>query len=401
MTDVNATKEDLSKYEPYTIHGFDISYFTGKMQCYLAYKEVPHRRNEIPWRELGSRIAPKTGLIEVPVVERADGVFLRDTTAMIEWFEQRYPRGAVLPEDPATAYLCRLLEDYADEGLWKPALYYRWAFEKDSLLNARRFTEDFLKMPMTLPAALRWNVKNRQRRVYMRGEGITPVNRADVERHYHDELADLEAIFRLRPFLFGERPSLADFGYFASMFRHFGIDPTPARIMRDEAPGVYEWVARMWNARSTRIGDAPWAPVGNDGLPEGLEPLFERAARRYFPLMHSNALAVAQRQDDHSAALEDKVYPKLAPVRFQAWRRTVLQKGLADLPPDAAAKVRGVLSRTGVLPWLERDGVLAARYPEGDDLPFSRPRTIGLLDTLKMQLFGTPNHHEAGEVAKG
>jgi len=33
------------------------------------------------------------------------------------------------------------------------------------------------------------------------------------------------------------------------MFRHFGIDPTPSRIMRNTAPAVYEWVARMWNAR--------------------------------------------------------------------------------------------------------------------------------------------------------
>ena len=167
--------------------------------------------------------------------------------------------------------------------------------------------------------------------------------------------------------------------------------------MRDTAPGVYEWVARMWNARASRVGDAPWAPT-QEGLPEGLEPLLERAARRYFPLMHSNALAVAQRQDHHDAALEDKVYPKLAPVPFQAWRRTVLQQGLADLPEGAAKTVRAVLARTGCLPWLERDGVLAPRYPEGDDLPFSRPRRIGFVDNLKLQLFGTPHHHEAGEL---
>jgi hypothetical protein len=29
------------------------------------------------------------------------------------------------------------------------------------------------------------------------------------------------------------------------MLRHFGQDPTPADIMRNRAPGVYEWVARM------------------------------------------------------------------------------------------------------------------------------------------------------------
>src|SRR5688572_1202645 len=141
--------EDLRKYEPYTLHVYDLSYFSGKMQAYLHYKEIPHRCHNVSMRELAIRIAPHTGLVEVPVIERADGVFLRDTKAMIEWFEARYPKGYVLPLDPAAAFFCRLLEDYADEGLWRVALYYRWAFPKDSLLNARRFTEDFLWAPLT------------------------------------------------------------------------------------------------------------------------------------------------------------------------------------------------------------------------------------------------------------
>ena len=135
----------------------------------------------------------------------------------------------MLPDDPAAAFFCRLLEDYADEGLWRPALYYRWAFAKDSILNARRFTEEFLWFPGTPAALLRGFVRNRQARTYMREEGVTPGNRRDVEKHYLDELDDLQALFGERPFLFGQRPSLADFGLFASMFRHFSIDPTPAR----------------------------------------------------------------------------------------------------------------------------------------------------------------------------
>ena len=27
---------------PYTLYVFDISYFSGKMQAYLRYKEIPH-----------------------------------------------------------------------------------------------------------------------------------------------------------------------------------------------------------------------------------------------------------------------------------------------------------------------------------------------------------------------
>ncbi len=382
---------ETAGYEPYTLYVFDLSYFSGKMQAYLGYKEIPHRTVDVSWRELASRIAPKTGLVEVPVVERADGVFLRDSTAMIEWFEQRYPQAPVLPEDPAARFVCRLLEDYADEGLWRPALYYRWAFDKDALLNARRFTEDFLSYPLTPKFVMRRMALRRQRQTYMKEDGVTAENRADVERHYHDELRDLEAIFRERPFLFGARPSLADFGYFASMFRHFSIDPTPARIMRSEAPAVYEWVARMWNARASKIGSAAWAPAP-DGVPSGIEPLLARAARRYLPVLHANARAVADGKTHFDATIDGKTYPKLAAVRFQAWRRGVLQNALAEASPG----LRTVLARAGCLEMLEKDGVIDANYPAGDLLPLSQPRSIGFADRIRMQLFGTPHHEEAG-----
>lgn len=389
---------ELHALEPYTLHVYDISYFSGKMQAYLAYKGIAHRVHQVSWAELVERIAPRTGLVEVPVVECADGMILRDSTAMIEWFERHYPAAAVLPEDPVAAFFCRLLEDYADEGLWRPALYYRWAFAKDAVLYSRRFTEDFLWYPLVPAALLRLTVRDRQRRAYLRQEGITRANRADVERHYVDELADLEAVFRHRPFLFGDRPSLADFGYFAAMFRHFGIDPTPARIMRDTAPAVYEWVARLWNARADRYGDARWASR-EGGLPDGLEPLLARAARRYLPVLHANARAVAEGRSHYDAVLDGHSYPRLPAVPYQAWRRAVLQDELARLPADAAAPVRAVLDRSGCTEWLERDGILESRYPQGEKLPFCTPRHLGLASRLRLRMFGTPHHLEAGGEA--
>lgn len=389
---------DPKAYEPYTLHVYDISYFSGKMQAYLAYKEIAHRVHEVSWLELSTRIAPQTGLVEVPVVERADGTFLRDSTAMIEWFEERYPRAAVLPDDAAARFLCRLLEDYADEGLWRPALYFRWAFRKDRALNARRFTEDFLQYPLMPPALLRLLIARRQRRVYIAGEGIDEANRRDVERHYLDELDDLEAVFRRRPYLFGGRPSLADFGYFASMFRHFSIDPTPARVMRDRAPAVYEWTARMWNARASRLEAGAWE-IGGDGLASGLAPLLARAARRYLPVLHANARAVAEGRTTYDVELDGKRYGSLAAVPFQAWRRSVLQRELAALDASSGAAVRATLAATGCLEWLERDGVLEHRYAAGDALPLCAPRRLGAAERLRLFVGGTPHHAEAGRVA--
>ena len=66
----------------------------------------------------------------------------------------------------------------------------------------------------------------------------------------------------------GDVPTLADFGLYGPMFRHFSQDPTPAEVMRLRAPAVFEWVARLWNARGSRLGGGLV-----NGIPDDLLPL--------------------------------------------------------------------------------------------------------------------------------
>lgn len=92
--------------------------------------------------------------------------------------------------------------------------------------------------------------------------------------------------------------------------------------------------------------------------------------------------------------LEGKPYPGLKAVPFLAWRRSVLQRELAQLTGDAAAAVRATLARTGCLEWLERDGVLESGYAEGDRLPLCTPRRFSSTQKLRLRIFGTPHHAE-------
>jgi glutathione S-transferase len=247
----------------YRLYVFDISYFSGKMEAYLRYKGVPFTRVEPSWGELRRVIYPNTGWMKLPVVQTPDGRWLQDSTPMIRWFEAAHPEHPVLPEDPVHAFLSDLLEDYADEWLWRPALYYRWAFAKDRALYGRRFVEDFLyDFPLPRPLTQRIAIM-RQQWTYLRGDGITRHTRAHVESIYLDTLDHLQAILSSSSFLMGGRPTVADFGFFASMFRHFSLDPTPSRIMRERAPAVYAWVARLWDAKGAQLAQAPLsAPPG-------------------------------------------------------------------------------------------------------------------------------------------
>ena len=380
----------------YTLNYYDISYFSGKMQAYVAYKGIPHRSHEVSWLDLAWRVVDHTGLMEVPVIERPDGSFMRDTTAMIEWFEERFPDGPVLSGDsPALDFLLRLLEDYADEGLWRPALYYRWAFDKDAKLNVRRFTDEFLDLPVPTMLMHPYVIR-RQRDTYMRDEGVTRHNRPAVERHYHDELADLQALLEGRPFVAGDRPSLVDFGYFASMFRHFSIDPTPARIMREEAPAVYAWVSRLWNARHGSYAGAPLLNWPLEPLPEPMLRILKRAGRLYFPYLLRNHRAVAAGEPRFDVELDGQPYPNLPAIPFRAWSRHRLIQIHRGLPPADRKAVDELLETTGIASTLLADPDLDHRYPAGPTLPDCRRRRVGLLTRLKISVTGTPHHLDVG-----
>ena len=43
--------------ESYQLFIYDVSYFSGKMQAYLRYKEVPHTTHEVKWKRLAFEFA--------------------------------------------------------------------------------------------------------------------------------------------------------------------------------------------------------------------------------------------------------------------------------------------------------------------------------------------------------
>lgn len=99
--------------QPLRIYGSEISYFTGKFETYLRYKEIPYQRISRP----PMRLPELKGVAQMPVAELADGRWMTDTTPMIEWLETQWPEPAVIPRDPLQAFFSRLLEDYADKWL--------------------------------------------------------------------------------------------------------------------------------------------------------------------------------------------------------------------------------------------------------------------------------------------
>lgn len=309
------------------VHGLDLSYFTGKFEAYLRFKRIAHERVEISARSF-DRIGKATGVKQMPAMEFPDGRWMTDTTPMILALEVEHPDSSILPPDPAMRFLVRLLEDYADEWLWRPALHYRWSFEPDARLMSHRIATEMLH---DVPGPLflkRWLIKRRQLRRYVWGDGITSTTRGHVEAIYLRNLAALQSIFAKRPFLLGSRPCLADFGFFASMFRHFGLDPTPARIMRDTAPSVFEWLGRMWNSSALQdLGEWP------NELPTDLQPFWDEIETCYLPYLTANARAHAAGLKQFTWTVEGVTYT--TPVHaYRVKCLEILRAEYAGLPEN-------------------------------------------------------------------
>jgi glutathione S-transferase len=349
------------------VYGSEHSYFTGKLEAYLRYKEIPYERRPLGVWMYTWKLPRLLGGAQLPTVRLADGRWMTDTTPIIAWLEGRNPEPAVIPAAGPLRFAALLIEDFGDEWLWRPAMHYRWSFAADRALLSRRLAAEVVRLP--LPPALRrgW-VARRQHRLFVAGDGVDARTRAHVEASYTRVLDILEPPLARRPFLLGERPTIADLGLFGSMFRHFSTDPTPAGIMRDRAPAVYEWVARVWAARASRIGGAPLV----DAVPADLEPLLREAAETHLPMLAANAVAFAAGRATHDFNVQGVTYRGVPTSRYRVWTLDRLRRAFLALDGDDREAAERLLARTGCLGPLRADEPAPSGHDPEGRAPFSR-----------------------------
>ncbi len=325
-----------------TVYGSGCSYFTGKLEGYLRYKEIPYRLQPMTMEYFTRIIPEKTGAQQMPAVELADGRWMTDTTPMIDWFEQGHPDYPILPPDPVQAFVCRLIEDYADEWLWRPAMHYRWSYHRGRQFRGTYLADELLT-DIPGPAFIkRWRIRRRQRTHFVTRDGVRAETWDHVERGYLHLLDLLEVIFQSRPFVFGQRPTLADIGLFGPLFRHFSQDPDPAAILWQRAPAVNEWVARLWNARGSRCAGGLV-----DGIPDDLLPLLREIGQTHLTYLVGNARAWQAGQDQFDIEIQGAPYVSVPASRYRVWCLEELQAGCEALTADAGEALRQLLQEQG------------------------------------------------------
>lgn len=339
----------------YIVYKSDISYFSGKLEAYLRYKKISHSLVDCNHQTL-QMIARKTGTQKMPAIEMDNGQWLYDTTPMLQWLEHQHPEGPTYPDDTALRFVALLIEDYADEWLWRPAMWWRWVPKASRVTLGRRIAGDMMSQHLAIP--LGFYFARRQLNEWLWKDGVDKHNSNAVRDMLYRELELLEAVFATQPFMLGSHPSVADFGYFASMYRHFGNDPISAEVVRREGPNTYEWLARLWNTKYSELTDKiHWIWPEADYW----QPLLRRIASDYLPYLHQNAQAFAQGKKRFDFIGDSLSFNNTVTTHYRVWCRQKLQEEFSTLSSADKERVTQFFSHAGGLASLHKDGVIDAK----------------------------------------
>jgi len=278
--------------QPYVLYGGEISYYSGKVRAYLRHKGIAFDERPATREVYRQVILPRVGWPVIPVVITPDDVTLQDTSDIIDALELRHPQPSVYPSGPRQRLAGLLLEVYGDEWLKIPAMHYRWNHNTDWII--REFGR--LSRP-ELPEAAQFEVGERACRPF-RGSlpalGVMAATIPAIEASYETLLGELDVHFAEHAYLFGDRPSIGDFGLIGPLYAHQFRDPASGALMERLAPHVVAWVRRMLDPEPAD-GDF----LADDALPETLLPILRRMVTEQFPVLQATERAFAAWNASH------------------------------------------------------------------------------------------------------
>ncbi|MES2149449.1 MAG: glutathione S-transferase family protein [Pseudomonadota bacterium] len=264
---------------PYILYGWHLSYFTGKVLCYLRYKKVPFEFRQVDMYTLLRRIKRETGAAAMPAVLTPERQWIGDSSVIIDALEQRFPGHSVVPETPVQRFASYLMEAWGDEW-WVPiAMHTRWTYPENYPLFEREAGAALLPHMPAFAQRIAAARVARTLRGMLHKVGVRPAQFKAIDAWTVQMLDHLERHFTQQPYLFGARPSMGDFGLVGTMYGHLGRDPWPARELIAPRPNLRAWILRMANP------PPPGALLAGDAIAPTLEPVFRAIFAEFLPLL--------------------------------------------------------------------------------------------------------------------
>ncbi|HRJ69341.1 MAG TPA: glutathione S-transferase family protein [Beijerinckiaceae bacterium] len=360
---------------PHIFWGWHLSYYAGKLRCYLAWKGIPFEDRAVDFVTLAFRIKRRFGAPVMPVVVTPEGEWLQDSSAIIDLFEARFPDRPVVPEAPVQRFAACLLETWADEWWIPVAMHTRWSYPENYALFEKDAGDALLPM---LPRFMKRMAVARVARLlrsYLPRVGITADQVPVLDAWTRESLEALDQHFAQFPYLLGGRPTLADFGLAGPMYGHLGRDPWPKRELVAQRPHLRAWIDRM---ASPPAGDAG-ALAADDAIPATLEPILKAIVSEFLPMIEAilgevdaflqvkpGGARLPRSLGAVSFPMGSGRYSRAA-MPFALWKMQRLLSLYRALPGEGQSRVRRWLAGLGgerlldlPIPRLQREGLLVS-----------------------------------------
>ncbi len=271
------------------LYGWNLSYYTGKVLCYLRYKNIPHEFKPVDLWTLLYRIKRHTGETVMPVLVTETHEWVQDSSVIIDRMEVLYASPSVHPETPVQRFASSLMEAWGDEW-WIPiAMHTRWsyaenyeAFEKETGPSLLPYFPNFMQ---------RWAVRKTAKllRSYLPSVGVRPEHFSLLDDWTVSMLDLFEAHFKQANYLFGDQPAIGDFGLVGTMYGHLGHDAWPARELIAPRPHLRAWIDRMADHSQARPHKGF---LSNDTIAPTMKPVFEVIMKEFIPMLQGIAAQI-------------------------------------------------------------------------------------------------------------
>lgn len=323
----------------YRLFGAETSPYSLKVRSFLRYKGA-----DFDWVQRSSATEEEFNrhatLPTVPLLIGPKGKASQDSTNMLVTLEKTHSAPSANPEDPACQALALILEDYADEWLNKAMFHNRWSQSPDKEAAATRVLEQIFsgKAPARKHDARSSVISRMTERLSI--VGATPENAPVISASFQRFAMLFNAHLEKHLFIFGGRPSSADFAL-AGQLQQMLLDPTTSTLLNDRAPFIVAWCEFMENP-------TPGAPFASlEDVSETLLPLFrDEVSKTFLPWAAANSEAISRRKKEITLDLEDGPYnqtvQRYAAQSYRGVKKAVDKlskaKGLSAFLKSAGAK---------------------------------------------------------------
>lgn len=313
----------------YRLFGAETSPYSLKVRSFLRYKGA-----DFEWiarsAETDEAFQAEASVPTLPLLLSPNRPASQDSTYILAALETDLSEPNVIPEDKALASLALVLEDYADEWLSKLMFFYRWGGKPDREDAGERTMEQLFQGNLPRAKKRTRDEIAKKMRGYLPLIGIEKKNEKVLKRSFETLFQHLETHLQAHKFLFGGRPSVADFA-FSGQISQLLRDPTPAAWLAENAPAVVAWASAM----DAPVADGPFATL--DDLKTTLLPLFlEEVAMSYLPWAAANLTAAEAKSERMDASIGGQAFAQVTQQYAARSFRTVVKAVAASAATEAS-----------------------------------------------------------------